>query len=69
MSRSFDPQWNENGLLTKAAEHIVAWIKNLNLSGVSVEIIKHPDLSPLIFVDVPGTKETDTTLIYGHFDK
>jgi hypothetical protein len=53
----------------RAAEHIVEWIKNLKIEGITIEIIKDKNLSPLIFVDVPGSKETDTSLIYGHFDK
>jgi hypothetical protein len=39
------------------------------MEGITTEIIKKPDLSPLIFVDIPGTTQTDTVLIYGHYDK
>jgi hypothetical protein len=55
MSRSFDPEWNTNGLLLKAAQHILDWINSLKMEGITAEIIKNADLSPMIFVDIPGT--------------
>ena len=27
LSKSFDTKWNENGLLMKAANHVISWIE------------------------------------------
>lgn len=40
LSRSYDPQWNTNGKLEKAARHIKTWIEDLGLKGLTCEIIK-----------------------------
>lgn len=40
LSRVFDTEWNTNGRLEQAAEHIKAWILGLNIKGLKTEIIK-----------------------------
>lgn len=34
LSRNFDPDWQSNGLLEKAAEHIKSWVEQLNIKGL-----------------------------------
>lgn len=31
LSRSYDPEWNTNGNLLKAAHHIKNWVQGLNI--------------------------------------
>lgn len=67
-SKAFDPEWNTNGLLKKAADHINDWVKNFQIAGLKSEVIKDPEFSPIIFIEIPGNVD-DTFLFYGHFDK
>ncbi|EGR30789.1 hypothetical protein IMG5_123770 [Ichthyophthirius multifiliis] len=70
MSKSFDSEWNTNGLLEKAANHLFNWAKSQNLKNAKLEIIKDADKTPLIYIEVDGTTQnTQTVLLYGHFDK
>lgn len=49
LSRNFDPEWATNGLLTKAAEHIKAWIESLNIKGLKSEVITLEGKSPIVY--------------------
>ncbi|EGR34265.1 hypothetical protein IMG5_018610 [Ichthyophthirius multifiliis] len=70
MSKSFDPEWNTNGLQEKAANLLFEWAKKQDLKNATYELIKDADKSPLIYIEVPGTTDnTETVLMYGHFDK
>lgn len=40
LSRTYDPNWNTNGKLEKAAAHIQQWVQQLNLRDITCEIIK-----------------------------
>ncbi len=70
ISPSYDPDWANNGHLDSAVALLERWVKtNLtNLPGATLEVLKLPGRTPLIFIDVPGTAN-GTTLIYGHLDK
>jgi hypothetical protein len=54
LSRAFDPEWETNGLLTKAAEHIKGWVESLNIKGLKSEIITLEGKSPIVFTEVEG---------------
>ena len=34
LSRTYDPEWNTNGLLEKAANHIKGWVEGLQIKGL-----------------------------------
>lgn len=34
LSRGYDPEWETNGLLEKAAGHIKAWVEGLGINGL-----------------------------------
>lgn len=69
-SHGFDPEWNTNGLLEKAANLLLEWAKKQDIKGAKYELIKDADKSPLIVIEVDGTtNDTDTVLFYGHYDK
>ena len=69
MSRAYDPEWNTNGKLEKAAKFLISWVEQQNVEGLVVEYIKDSDKSPLIYIDVKGSANSETVLIYGHLDK
>lgn len=69
-SHGFDPEWNTNGLLEKAANLLLEWAKKQEIKGAKYELIKDADKSPLIFIEIDGTTDdTQTVLFYGHYDK
>ena len=70
LSRAYDPEWDTNGLLEKAAEHIKTWIENLGVKGLKIEIVKEEGGTPLIFAEIDRTDDSNgTILMYGHYDK
>lgn len=48
-----------------------SWVNAQGVKGLKSEVLKHPDRSPLLFIEIaassPDIKET--VLFYGHFDK
>lgn len=69
LSPAFDPQWQHTGHLDAAIAHLQAWIAGRHLPGAALEVVRLPERTPLLMVDVPGTVDAPTTLLYGHLDK
>ena len=70
LSPAFDADWASTGHLDAAAEHLRAWIDGRGLPGATLEVVRLPERSPLLVVDVPGTvADAGTVLLYGHLDK
>ena len=69
----FDPQWAEHGHMDRAAQLLEDWCKQHALPGMSVEIVRLPNRTPLLFIEVPGRgvskNNQDCVLLYGHLDK
>jgi len=66
----FDPEWATNGHLDKAVDLISGWIRRQNVPGLTLDIVRLDGRTPLIFVEVEGTNQTqETVLLYGHLDK
>eukprot|EP01017_Pseudomicrothorax_dubius_P041196 TRINITY_DN6563_c0_g4_i1.p2 TRINITY_DN6563_c0_g4~~TRINITY_DN6563_c0_g4_i1.p2 ORF type:complete len:476 (+),score=99.84 TRINITY_DN6563_c0_g4_i1:43-1470(+) len=68
LSRFFDSNWETNGLLTKAANQMVEWLKRQEIKGAKVEALIEPGKTPLVFAEIEGTAP-GTILFYGHLDK
>jgi acetylornithine deacetylase/succinyl-diaminopimelate desuccinylase-like protein len=67
-SPSFDPKWRETGHMDRAVALIEAWCKKQPIAGLTVEVVRLPDRTPVIFMEIPGQGK-DTVLLYGHLDK
>jgi acetylornithine deacetylase/succinyl-diaminopimelate desuccinylase-like protein len=67
----FDPEWMTNGLQEQAVDHIVRWIREQNVPGLTLEVVKHEGRTPLVLIEVEATTDDkeDTILLYGHLDK
>ncbi|MGD0501200.1 MAG: M20/M25/M40 family metallo-hydrolase [Steroidobacteraceae bacterium] len=63
----FDPQWESHGHMERAVELLADWCRRQPIAGMTVKIARLPGRTPVIFVDIPGEK--DTVLLYGHLDK
>ena len=71
LSPLFDPNWNKNGLLLKAANLIVSYAKSLNIKNAEINLLQDSPYTPLIFIDIPSSRQNDerTVLFYAHYDK
>lgn len=68
----FDKQWQEHGYMDQAVELIAAWCSNREIAGLSLEVVRLPNRTPLIFMEIPAfgaAQDGDTALLYGHLDK
>lgn len=70
-SPHFDPDWEEHGYMEDAVQQIAAWCDAQDIAGKTLEIVRLPGRTPLIFMEIPGTDpaDEDTILLYGHLDK
>ena len=73
-SPMFDSAWDANGLLETVVRNTAHWIESQKVAGLSVEIIRLPGRTPVLFFEVASTRSaalatTQTVLMYGHLDK
>jgi acetylornithine deacetylase/succinyl-diaminopimelate desuccinylase-like protein len=73
VSPIFDAQWDENGLEQRAFAHLAAWCKLQPIAGMSVELLKHPHKTSLLFIEIAAfgvaKANQSTVLCYSHADK
>ena len=67
-SPHFDPQWAAHGHIERVIRLAEMWAKRQPVRGLTVEIVRLPGRTPLLYFDVPGTGAS-TVLLYGHLDK
>ncbi|MBI5278980.1 MAG: M20 family metallopeptidase [Burkholderiales bacterium] len=70
-SPGFDAEWSQRGLLETVARNAASWVEAQKVEGLKLEIVRLPGRTPLIFFEIPSTREgsTQTCLMYGHLDK
>ncbi|HEY1426604.1 MAG TPA: M20 family metallopeptidase [Caulobacteraceae bacterium] len=69
-SPSFDPDWAEHGYMDQAVEQFAAWAERAiaAIDGAALEVVRLPDRTPVILIEIPGEADDDV-LLYGHLDK
>ena len=67
-SVAFDPEWQVHGHMDRVAARFERWACAQSLAGMTVEIVRLPKRTPLLFIDIPGDS-SDCILLYGHMDK
>lgn len=73
-SPMFDPQWAEHGYMDAAVALMERWARGklVALGGATLDVVRLPGRTPLIYIDVPaanGGPADDCVLLYGHLDK
>ncbi len=68
-SPAFEPDWESLGHMDKAVELIEGWCKEQQIEGLTVEVVKLAGRTPLIYMEIPGDRNDDCVLLYGHLDK
>ena len=64
----FDADWQAAGHMDHAVALIEAWCRKQPLPGLTVEVVRLANRTPLLFMELPGTAP-GTVLLYGHLDK
>jgi acetylornithine deacetylase/succinyl-diaminopimelate desuccinylase-like protein len=67
-SPAFDPDWLKNGYMDQVVEQFSNWCKKQAIKGMVLEVVRLPNRTPLIYIDIPGDID-NTILLYGHLDK
>jgi acetylornithine deacetylase/succinyl-diaminopimelate desuccinylase-like protein len=66
----FDPEWVKHGHMDEAVALIERWCARRPIAGLTVEVVRLPGRTPLIYMEIPGAAPPDdTVLLYGHLDK
>lgn len=67
-SPNFDPDWQANGFMDQAFQHVMAWVKAQNIENLTMDLHELPGRTPTLLLRYPGEVD-DNVLIYGHLDK
>ncbi len=67
-SPQFDPAWETHGYMDQAVKLIADWCQQHAIPGMTLEVVRLPHRTPVIFIEIPGNSD-DTVLLYGHLDK
>ena len=69
-SPAFDPDWQAHGHMDRVVALFEGWARGKlkALPGSTLEVVRLPGRTPLIFIEVPG-EASGTILMYGHLDK
>ncbi len=70
-SPMFDADWAANGYIDTVVRNTASWIEAQKVQGLSLEVVRLPGRTPVLFFEVAATKaeSTQTVLMYGHLDK
>src|SRR3954471_17418353 len=65
-SPAYEPKWEAN--MDRAVALIEGWCRKQPVAGLKLEVVRLPNRTPVILMEIPGEGE-DTVLLYGHLDK
>ncbi len=73
-SPGFDPDWSAHGHIDTVLRNAAAWVEAQKVQGLTLEIVRIPGRTPVLFFEVPATRaasagSAQTVLMYGHLDK
>ena len=74
-SPMFDADWLAHGYLETVVRNTAQWIEAQKLDGLTLEVVRLPGRTPVIFFEVAATRSVQagvseqTVLMYGHLDK
>jgi acetylornithine deacetylase/succinyl-diaminopimelate desuccinylase-like protein len=70
-SPMFDADWVANGFIDTVVRNTARWIEAQKVPGLTLEIVRLPDQTPVLFFEVAATRSNaqQTVLMYGHLDK
>ena len=67
-SPHYDTKWQEHGHIDRAVSLLQEWSVKRAIEGLTLEVVRLPGRTPVIFIDIPGASD-EIVLLYGHCDK
>ena len=70
-SPMFDADWERSGHIERVIRDAAQWVEGRKVAGLTLEVVRLPGRTPVIFFEVPATKagSSETICLYGHLDK
>ncbi|MGB3423549.1 MAG: M20 family metallopeptidase [Castellaniella sp.] len=70
-SPAFDADWAAHGYIDRVVEDAARWVRTRRIQGLTVEVIRLPGRTPVLYFEAPATRQDDggAVLMYGHLDK
>ncbi len=70
-SPAFDAEWAAHGHIDRVVEEAARWARTRRIQGLSIEVIRLPGRTPVLWFEAPATRrdDGDAVLMYGHLDK
>jgi len=65
-SPAYEPRWQKE--MDRAVALIEGWCRKQPIPGLSVQVVRLENRTPVIFMEIPG-EGSETVLLYGHLDK
>jgi glycosidase len=62
-SPDYDSNWETNGLLDEAINHMKKWVEEQKVEGITIEVVKEKGKTPLIFLEIKATFEDAPTCL------
>src|ERR1043165_9438848 len=53
-SPMFDADWQKNGYIERVVRDAASWVQSRRVPGLTLEIVRLPGRTPVIFFDVPS---------------
>ncbi len=73
LSPAFDVDWESNGHIRAAVDHIFRWINAQSIVGMTSRVVELAGRTPVIVAEIPAFggvgQDSGTVLLYGHCDK
>ena len=60
-SPMFDADWAAHGLLERVVQDAARWVESRKVAGLTLEVVRLPGRTPVIFFDVPATRPAGAT--------
>ncbi|MDH4052860.1 MAG: peptidase M20, partial [Rubrivivax sp.] len=62
-SPMFDADWAERGLIDQVVTDAAAWVEARRVPGLTLEVVRLPGRTPVIFFEVPATQADSTDTV------
>jgi hypothetical protein len=54
-SPAYDEDWAKHGHMDRAVKLIEGWCRSREIEGMKLEVVRLPERTPVIFMEIPGT--------------
>lgn len=65
----FAPDWEKSGETEAVITLFTSWVAAQGIAGLTLEVMRAPGRTPLLFLELPASGGGSTVMLYGHLDK